>query len=61
LHLQLTRHQLSLDGTGLRGLDVDYVKSNSDYFAYLRIAASEATLVGKECQLRIDLTFDDRL
>jgi hypothetical protein len=32
-----------------------------DSFVYLCIPASETTLHRKECQLRIDLTFDDRL
>jgi hypothetical protein len=44
LHLQHTRHQFSLNGAGLRGLDVDCVKSSSDYFAYLCIPSSETTL-----------------
>jgi hypothetical protein len=44
LHLQHTRHQLSLDGAGLPGLDVDSVNSNSDYFVYLCIPASETML-----------------
>jgi hypothetical protein len=44
LHLQHTRHQLSLEGAGLRGLDVDSANSSSDYFAYLCIPASETTL-----------------
>jgi hypothetical protein len=44
LHLQNTRHQLLLDGAGLRGLDVDSVTSSSDYFAYLYIPASETML-----------------
>jgi hypothetical protein len=44
LHLQHTRHQISLDGAGLRGLDMDSVNFSSDYFAYLCIPASETTL-----------------
>jgi hypothetical protein len=37
-------------------------KSNSDYFAYFCIHASEAMLhQEKKSQLRINLTFDDRL
>jgi hypothetical protein len=47
LHLQHTRHQLSLDGAGLGGLDVDSVKSSSDYLAYLCISASETMLYQK--------------
>jgi hypothetical protein len=61
MHLQHTRHQISLDGVGLRGLDVDSVNPSSDYFAYLCIPASEITLLQKRCRLPIDLTFDDRL
>jgi hypothetical protein len=44
LHLQHTRHQLSLERTGLRGLDVHSVNSSSDNFVYLCIPASETTL-----------------
>jgi hypothetical protein len=44
LALKHTRRQLSLDGAGLHGLDVDSVNTSSDYFAYLCIPASEATL-----------------
>jgi hypothetical protein len=44
LHLQHTRHQLSLDGAGLHELDVDSVKSSSDYFPYSCIPSSETTL-----------------
>jgi hypothetical protein len=36
--------QVSLDGARLRGLDVDSVKSMSDYFTYLCIPASETML-----------------
>jgi hypothetical protein len=61
LHSQHTKHQFSLDGKGLSGLDDDSVNSGSDYFAYLCTAAIESTLHQKECQLRIDLTFNDRL
>jgi hypothetical protein len=61
LHLQHNRHQLSLDGAGLNGLDVDSVNSSSDYFAYLCILPNNTTLHQKECQLRMDVTFDDRL
>jgi hypothetical protein len=61
LHLQHTKHQLSLDDARLRELDVDSVKSSSDYFAYLFIPGSETTFHKKECQLRKDLTFDDEL
>jgi hypothetical protein len=41
LHLQLTMHQLSLDGAGLRGSDVDSNNSPSNYLVYLCILASE--------------------
>jgi hypothetical protein len=44
LHLEHTRHQLSLDEVRLRRSDVDSVTSSSDYFAYLCIPASETTL-----------------
>jgi hypothetical protein len=44
LTLQHTRHQLSLDGVGRCGLDVDSVNSNRDYFVYLCIPASETML-----------------
>jgi hypothetical protein len=44
--LALTAHenQLSLDGAGVRGLDVDSMNTSNDYFAYLCIPASETTL-----------------
>jgi hypothetical protein len=61
MHLQHTRHQLSLNGPGLRGLDVNSVISSSDSFAYLHIPASETTFHQKKSQLRIELTFEDRL
>jgi hypothetical protein len=48
LALKLTRQQLSLDGAGLRGLDVDSLNTSSDYFAYLCIPANETTLHQKE-------------
>jgi hypothetical protein len=51
LHLQHTRHQLSLDGTGLCGLDVNSVNSSGDYFAYLCIPASETTLHQKRMSI----------
>jgi hypothetical protein len=44
LHLQHTRHQLSVDGAGLRGLIVDSVNSSNDYFAYSCIPRSETML-----------------
>jgi hypothetical protein len=44
LHLKHTRHQLSPDGAGLHGLDVDSVNSSGDYFAYLCIPESETRL-----------------
>jgi hypothetical protein len=44
LALMHTRHQFSLDGAGLCGLDVDTVNSNSNYFLYLSISASETML-----------------
>jgi hypothetical protein len=44
LHLKHAIHQLSLDGVGLRGLDVDSVNSTGVYFTYLCIPASETTL-----------------
>jgi hypothetical protein len=56
-----TRHQLSLDGARLCELDVDSVKSSSDYFAYLWSLQVKPCFIRKECHLRIDLTFYDRL
>jgi hypothetical protein len=44
LHLQRTKHQLSLDGLGLRRFDVDSVNTSSDHFAYLYNPASETML-----------------
>jgi hypothetical protein len=44
LSLTVYQIQLSMDGAGLRGLDVDSVNSCSDYFAYLCIPASETKL-----------------
>jgi hypothetical protein len=44
LHVKHTGHQLSLDGAGLHGLDVDCVNSSSDHFAYLCISVSETML-----------------
>jgi hypothetical protein len=51
MHLQHTRHQLSLIGAVLRGLDLDIVNSSSDYFAYLCIPASETTLHQKRMSI----------
>jgi hypothetical protein len=51
MHLQYTGHQFSLDGAGLRGLDVDSVNSSSDYFAYFYIAASETKLHQKRMSI----------
>jgi hypothetical protein len=48
LHLKQTRHQLSLDGVGLRVLDVNSVNSSSDYFVYLCIPGSESMLHQKK-------------
>jgi hypothetical protein len=57
--VHFTGHQISLDGAGLRGLHVDYMNSSSDYFMYfLQVTPS---LIRKECRLRIDLNFDNRL
>jgi hypothetical protein len=62
LHLQHTRHQLSVDRAGLHGLHVDFMNSCSNYFAYLCIPGSKTTLHQKYiCQLRKKLTFYDRL
>jgi hypothetical protein len=41
---ETTRHELPVDGAGLRGLGVHSMNSSSDYFAYLCIPASETTL-----------------
>jgi hypothetical protein len=51
MHLQHVRHQLSVDGEGLHGLDVDSVNSNSDYFASLCTPASETTLNQKRMSI----------
>jgi hypothetical protein len=61
LHLQHTRHQLSLDGAGLCWLDVDPVNSCIDYFAYLCTPASETVLHQKRmpvCRLISPLMTD---
>jgi hypothetical protein len=50
-----------LDGAGLRGLDVDYADSSRDYFAHYASLQVKPRFIGKECQMRIDLTFEDRL
>jgi hypothetical protein len=47
LHLQHTRHKLSLHGVGPHGIDVDSVNSSGDYFAYLWIPACETMLPQK--------------
>jgi hypothetical protein len=60
LPLQHARLQLSLDGAGLCGLDVDSLNSISD-FAYFSILQVIQCFIRKECQLRIDLTLDDKL
>jgi hypothetical protein len=44
LALMHTRHQLSLDGAGFRGLEMDSVDFSSDYFVSMCIPASETTL-----------------
>jgi hypothetical protein len=49
LHLQHTRHQLSLDGAGLLVLDVDSVNSSSDYFANLCTSGLKPCFITKEC------------
>jgi hypothetical protein len=49
----------SLNVAGFRWLHVDSVNSSSDYFAYL--CKVKPRFIRKEFQLRIDLTFDDRL
>jgi hypothetical protein len=44
-------HQISLDGAGLHGLDVDFLNSSWDYFAYLCIPAGEITLHNKRTSI----------
>jgi hypothetical protein len=61
LHLQHTRHQLSLDGAGLHGLDVGSVNYSSDYLRIYVSLQAKPRFDRKECQLRFDLTFEDRL
>jgi hypothetical protein len=51
LHLQCTKHQLSLDGAGFRGLDVNSLNSRSHYFVHLCIHASEPTLHQKRTSI----------
>jgi hypothetical protein len=50
-HLKNTRHQLSLDGVGFHGLDVESLNSSSDYFVYLSIPASETMLHQKRMSI----------
>jgi hypothetical protein len=51
LTAQHTKHQLSMDGAGLRGFHVDSVNSGNDYFAYLCIPANETTLHQKRMSI----------
>jgi hypothetical protein len=51
LALTAPRHKPSLDGAGLRGLDMDSVNSSSNYFAYLCIPASETTFLQKRMSI----------
>jgi hypothetical protein len=51
LPLQHSRLQFSVDGAGLRGLDVDSMNSSSNYFAYLCHYASESTLHQKRMSI----------
>jgi hypothetical protein len=44
MHLQHIQHQLSLDGAGLRGSDVESTNSSSDCFKCLCISASKPKL-----------------
>jgi hypothetical protein len=59
----LTAHQTpAFTGwSGIRGLDVDYVDSSSDYFAYLGIPASETTLQQKRMSIADRSHFRGRL
>jgi hypothetical protein len=61
LHLQHTRHQFSLDGAGLRGLDVVSENFSSDILRIYVSLQAEPRFIRKQCQLRIDVTFGDRL
>jgi hypothetical protein len=61
LHLQHTRHQLSLHGLGLYGLDMDSMNSSSNYFVHLCIPASGTTLHQKRMSIVDHLTFNNRL
>jgi hypothetical protein len=61
IHLQHAKHQLSLDGAGLHGLDADSVDPVA---IILRIYVSlqvKRCFIRKGCQLRIDLILNDRL
>jgi hypothetical protein len=51
--LALTAYQTpsSLDGARLRGLDVDFVNSSSDHYAYLCTLASETTFRQKRMSI----------
>jgi hypothetical protein len=55
LHKQHTRHQLSLDGAGFRGLHVDSVNSAAIILRSYVSLQVKPRFVRKECKLRIDL------
>jgi hypothetical protein len=61
LHIKHARYQLSLDGAGFRGLDVDSVNSVRIIFRIYVSLQVRPLSIRKECYLRIDLTFGDRL
>jgi hypothetical protein len=54
LALQHNRHQLSLDGAGLRGLDVDSVNSVAIILRNFVSLQVKPRFMWEECQLRID-------
>jgi hypothetical protein len=56
-------HQLSMDGAGLRGSDVDSVNFGSNHLVYVIYVSMQVKtgFITKEHQLQIDLTFGERL
>jgi hypothetical protein len=53
-----TRHQRPLDGVKLCGLNVDYINSSNECFAYIISLEVKSCLIKKKW---IDFTFDNRL
>jgi hypothetical protein len=61
LHLQHTRHQLSLAEAGLHCLDMDSMNFSSDNLHIYVSLQMKARLIRKECQLWTNHTFVNRL